>query len=135
MKRLYTLALTLSCLSCSAYTVKSDFLRVAKTFKDAQFPLDIEGYLDLTFRVSLKDSSAQNIVRALVERRIDGKTESSYLGDFEYGKKVAVLFADGTVGPLLMFVGSEPQKPVEPQESDDEARAFVGKAVVARSKS
>ena len=138
MKPVFALTLMLISFTCSAYTVKSDFLRCAKTFENAQFPLDIEGYLDLTFRISLKTPEVTHIVRALVERRINGKTESYYTGDFECGKKIAVTFDDGSVGPHLMFIDSDLQKTsstVSESSIDDEsARILIGKAVAVRTK-
>ena len=124
--------LVFSSLSCSAYTVKSDFLREAKIYKNAQFPLELDGYLDLSFRISLQSSSVKSIVRALIERRIDGKTESSYTGDFEVGKKTAITFPDGTPGPKLTFI--EPLKKNSSVPASGDGRSLVGKAAAVRTK-
>ncbi len=102
MKKLYLCILFLSSSPCVANTLKTDFLRVAQTFENAQFPLDISGYLDLTFRVAV-DERTDGGVMAHIERRMDGDLVSSYSGFFKYGEKVSVEFPDGNMGPKLTF--------------------------------
>ncbi len=102
MKKLL-ICLALWSLPLQSYTLKTDFLRIAKTYKDAQFPLDITGYLDLTFRVVLEEASEAAGVTARVERRMDGELMSAYSGFFAFGKEVWVKFPDGTLGPKMLF--------------------------------
>ncbi len=116
MKKLYIGLLVLSCTSLNAYTVKTDFLRVAQTFENAQFPLEITGYLDLTFRVVL-DEETDNGVMAHIERRMDRELVSSYSGFFKHNEKISVMFPDGNMGPKLTFEKS--LKAEELQEGKD----------------
>ncbi len=92
------------------YTLKTDFLRIAKTYKNVQFPLDITGYLDLTFRVVLDEALESEGVTARIERRLDGVLMSSYSGFFAFGKEVWVEFPDGNVGPKVLFEHSSKQE-------------------------
>lgn len=96
--------------SLNAVTLKTDFLRIAKTYKDVQFPLDITGYLDLTFRVVVDDTPETEGVMARIERRMDGELTSFYSGFFTFGKEVWVEFPDGNVGPKVVFDNTSPSK-------------------------
>jgi len=110
------LLLLMSCSSLAAYTLKTDFLRVAQTFENAQFPLEITGYLDLTFRVVI-DEETDNGVMAHIERRMDGGLVSSYSGFFKTNEKVSVQFPDGNMGPTLAFE-TTPKTEEIPQGTD-----------------
>lgn len=99
----WLICLALWSMPLGAYTLKTDFLRIAKTYKDIQFPLDITGYLDLTFRVVLDEAAEAEGVTARVERRMDGELMSVYSGFFAFGKEVWVEFPDGNVGPKMLF--------------------------------
>ena len=92
--------------SLDGVTLKTDFLRSAKTYKNVQFPLDITGYLDLTFRVVVEESPEKEGVSARIERRMDGELTSFYSGFFPYGKEVWIEFQDGNVGPKMVFESS-----------------------------
>lgn len=82
-------------LSLNGVTVKTDFLRCSRTYKDVQFPLEIDGYLDLSFRVVVDDTEEADGVMARIERRLDCQLTSFYSGFFPYGKEIWVEFPDG----------------------------------------
>jgi hypothetical protein len=90
-------------LSLNAVTLKTDFLRTEKTYKDAQFPLEIKGYLDLSFRVVVDDAQEKDGVMARIERRFDGELTSFYSDFFPYNKEVCIEFPDGNIGPKVLF--------------------------------
>ncbi len=105
----YRVVFLVSCagFSLNAVTLKTDFLRIAKTYKDVQFPLEITGYLDLSFRVVVDDTQETDGIMARIERRFDGELTSFYSGFFPYNKEVWVEFPDGNIGPKVLFE-SEP---------------------------
>lgn len=90
-------------LSLNAVTLKTDFLRCSRIYKDVQFPLEIDGYLDLSFRVVVDDTEEADGVMARIERRFDSQLTSFYSGFFPYGKEIWVEFPDGNIGPKLLF--------------------------------
>ena len=110
MKKLLIGLLLLSSPSVMAYTLKTDFLRVAQKFENAQFPLDITGHLDLSFRVTIEDGPDTDGIMAHVERRMDGDLVSSYSGIFKFGQEVWVEFPDGNKGPKMIFEQSAQEK-------------------------
>ncbi len=100
-----------------ALTVKSDFLRVAQIVKHAQFPLDLKGYLQLSFRLDI-DKKDETGVNASIERLIDGKVVDAYRGFLAYGKRESIEFPDGSLGPKLLI--EEDQQEID-QRTDQEA--------------
>jgi hypothetical protein len=59
LKKVYSMVLCLlsTLVLQGAITLKTDFLRSSKTYKNVQFPLEIDGYLDLSLRVIVNDIS------------------------------------------------------------------------------
>ena len=107
MKKLLSLGILLCVPALHAVTVKSDFLRVAQSFANPSFPLEIPGYLDLRFVVMVTDESNPDGVEAIVERRWDEDLVSSYTGFFAYGVQKAIEFPNGAMGPKLTILKSE----------------------------
>ena len=118
MNKLLTILILCATTTASAYTLKTDFLRVAKTYENAQFPLDMTGYLDLSFRVTIEDDSNPEGLLASIERRMDGDVVSSHTRYFAYGKEEWVEFPDGNKGPKLTF-----EKPLKKGPDSEQKKA------------
>jgi hypothetical protein len=118
MKKLLVLPVLVcaSQLEATALTVKSDFLRVAQVVRHAKFPLDLDGYLDLSFRLDINEED-QNGVKASVDRLVDGSIVDTYKGFIAFGKQTSVEFSDGSIGPKLLL------EPEEKREVEKEVPA------------
>lgn len=103
MKKIGLWLVLLSSSSLMSYTLKTDFWRIAKKYENPQFPLDIPGHLDLSFRVTLKEAEKEGGISVQVDRRIEDEVVSSYTGFFAFGEEVWIDFPDGTKGPKMTF--------------------------------
>ncbi len=102
MKRLIVILALVSASQAEALTVKSDFLRAAQIVKDAKFPLQLNGYLHLSFRLNV-DQIDKEGVKASVDKLIAGKVVDTYKGFLAYGKRESIEFSDGSIGPKILL--------------------------------
>ncbi len=101
MKKLLIILALTSASQVYALTVKSDFLRAAQIVRNAKFPLDLKGYLHLSFRLDI--DKAEDGANATVDRLIAGKVVDTYKGFLTYGKRESVEFSDGSIGPKILL--------------------------------
>ena len=102
MKKIFALVSLLGASQAEALTVKSDFLRTAQIAKNATFPLQLNGYLHLSFRLTV-DRIDKEGVKASVDRLIAGSVVDTYKGFLSFGKRESVEFSDGSIGPKLLL--------------------------------
>ncbi len=102
MKKLVIILALISASQVNALTVKSDFLRAAQIVEHAKFPLNLSGYLHLSFSLDL-DEADQKGVNAIVDKLIAGKVVDTYKGYLLYGKRESVEFSDGSIGPKILL--------------------------------
>ena len=106
MKKLVIILALISASQVEALTVKSDFLRAAQIVEQAKFPLNLSGYLHLSFRLDL-DEADQKGVNATVDKLIAGEVVDTYKGYLVYGKRESVEFSDGFIGPKILLEQEE----------------------------
>jgi len=111
MKKLLIVLVLTGASQLKALTVKSDFLRAAQIIRNAKFPLDLKGYLHLSFRLDI--DKAEDGVNATVDRLIAGKVVDTYKGFLTYGKRESVEFSDGSIGPKILLETEEADQQVE----------------------
>ena len=115
MKKLLLIVALTSASCVQALTVKSDFLRAAQIVRNAEFPLDLKGYLHLSFRLEV--DKAEDGVNATLQRLIAGKVVDTYQGFLAYGTKESIEFSDGSIGPKLLLEQDQEDQQVQEQSS------------------
>lgn len=102
MKKIISMLLLVGASQLEALTVKSDFLRSAQIVENAEFPLNLNGYLHLSFRLGIDEADKEG-VKASIDRLIAGKVVDTYKGYLVYGKRKSVEFSDGSIGPKILL--------------------------------